>query len=87
MDYPEAQPVRMPNGDMLKGFDIPITKSSEQFNEYTLDDGTVLRAKLVANGIIRAKDQWDKDGNPLYILMSQNVVRVIEVHPSLRLRR
>lgn len=83
MDYHQVN-IPVPNGPPIKGLDIPIEQSNEKFNEYVLDDGTILRAKLVVSGIIRTEGQWDQEGHPQYTILSHNVVRVVQSHPSLR---
>ena len=35
-----------PEGNIVDGIDVPIMESSEKWNEYTLEDGTVFRIKL-----------------------------------------
>jgi len=47
----------------------------EEWNEYLLDDGTRLRVKLVVTKILRT-NQIDHEGNPVYVITSQNVVGV-----------
>ena len=46
----------------------------EHWNEYLIDDGTVLRIKLVLTEVIRVEDQYDAQGNPVYVVNSTNVV-------------
>jgi hypothetical protein len=55
---------------------IPVTfqASGENWNEYLLSDGTVLKIKMVATEIYRLPDVYDPDGNPQYIVRSANVV-------------
>jgi hypothetical protein len=48
---------------------------TEPWTEYLLDDGTVVRLKLVVTAAYRVKDQWDPEGNPVYVLTSTNVVK------------
>lgn len=83
MEHHEVE-IKIADGQKIKGLDIPIAEASERFNDYTLDDGTVLRAKLVVSSVVRVKDQWDADGHPVYTIQSHNVVRVVQSHPSLR---
>ena len=55
---------------------VPINQSSEYFNQYFLDDGTVLRMKLVATRVLRLDDRYDNDGSPVYFVQSTNVLSV-----------
>lgn len=51
-------------------------QGDEHWNEYLLDDGSVVRVKLVLTEIIRIDDAHDDQGNPVYALNSTNVVSV-----------
>ena len=55
---------------------IASTSSQEFWNEYLLDDGTVVRVKLVATEFLRVDGQFDADGNPVYVVKSTNVMSI-----------
>jgi len=57
---------------------IPLTfrAAGENWNEYLVEDGTVIRLKLVATEVYRLIDRYDQDGNPQYIIRSGNVMVV-----------
>jgi len=57
------------------GKTVPFEATKEEWNEYLLDDGTRLRVKLVVTKILRT-NQIDPEGNPVYVITSQNVVGV-----------
>lgn len=63
----------------------PLTfrSSGENWNEYLLGDGTVVRVKLVATEAFRIDGRYDNEGNPLYLVRSSNVM-VVSAPPSLR---
>lgn len=63
---------------------IEIQQSNEHWNQYLLGDGTVIKIKLVATEVWRVEDEWDYDGNPMYVIKSSNVVTV---NPQDELRR
>jgi hypothetical protein len=46
----------------------------ENWNEYLLDDGTVVRLKLVATEALRVEGEFTPDGYPQYIVRSSNVM-------------
>ncbi len=50
----------------------------EDFNEYQLEDGKVLRIKMVVTRIIRLEGETAPDGSPVYLIQSQNVVAPID---------
>lgn len=44
------------------------SSSGEHFNEYLLDDGTVLKIKLVVTEVLKVGDLHDPQGNPVYVI-------------------
>ena len=67
---------KLPSGESVDGEQVEINQSSEHWNQYLLEDGSVLKLKSVATKIVRLKDQYDPIGNPVYFLQSNNVVTV-----------
>lgn len=63
---------------------IDIQQSNEYWNQYLLSDGTVIKMKLVATEVWRVVDEWDQEGNPIYVVKSSNV---LTVNPPEELRR
>ena len=55
---------------------IEMTQNAERWNEYLLEDGTVLRMKLILKKVLRLDGEYDGDGNPVYIMQSTNVSTV-----------
>lgn len=70
--------------DVEKTVEVDWKSEKEYWNEYKLDDGSTLKVKLVLRGVRRAIDQHTPDGNPIYMINSQNVVRVTKVSKKLR---
>jgi len=68
--------VALPDGRTVNGVIIPFQGGVEHWNEYLLDDGTVIRVKVVTTEIVRVDGQWDKQGNPWYLVETTNVVKV-----------
>jgi hypothetical protein len=65
----------------FKGKEVEVTVLSfqvggEHWNEYLVDDGTVIRMKTVATEINRIDQEYDEEGNPVYLVKSTNVVNV-----------
>jgi hypothetical protein len=48
---------------------------SEEWNQYTLTDGTPVRVKLVLISVFRTK-HYDQFGEPVYLVKSDNVVGI-----------
>ena len=61
----DTRNVRLPDGSEVKATPLAIRESSEQWSEYHLEDGTVVRMKVVAAEVLRAPGQFDAEGNPL----------------------
>lgn len=55
---------------------VAITELSENWNTYKLEDKSVVKMKLVATDIFRLVNQYDAEGNPLYIIKSSNIASV-----------
>lgn len=58
--------------------DIPIKKATEFFNEYELEDGSVLKVKCVATSVLRVEGQFAPDGRPVYIVYTSPAVNVLK---------
>ncbi len=62
--------------EIVEASPVAVNQSNEYFNQYFLDDGTVLRMKLVATRVLRLEDRYDNDGAPVYFVQSTNVLSV-----------
>ncbi|MFC1770051.1 hypothetical protein ACFLZI_03255 [Nitrospirota bacterium] len=67
--------VKGPNGPM-DAVVLDVTSAQENWNTYLLEDGTVLKLKVVATEVARVEGHFDQEGNPLYMVKSTNVVTV-----------
>lgn len=68
--------IQTADGQELDALVMPFQTGGEHFNEYLLDDGSVIRLKSVATEILRVEGQFDQVGNPVYIVSSTNVMAV-----------
>jgi hypothetical protein len=68
--------VRLPTGQQIEGTVMPFQVGGEHFNEYVVEDGTILRVKLVATEVLRVDGAYDVEGNPIYLVASTNVTAV-----------
>lgn len=55
---------------------IEIQKADEKWSTFDLDDGTTLKFRAVVSEIWRVIGEYDADGNPVYVIKSQNVFSV-----------
>lgn len=63
-------------GEEVDATSIDINQTNEYWNQYLLDDGTVIKMKLVATKVFRVENKYDNEGNPLYFVQSTNIVSV-----------
>ena len=69
--------VKIPfQGKMVDGVELDFKTKIEEWNEYQISDGTILRIKLVTTNIVRLSGEYDQEGNPVYVAKSANVVVV-----------
>jgi hypothetical protein len=73
---PRKRKVKLPDGREVEATVLPFQAGGEHWNEYLVDDGTVVRMKLVVTEILRLEGEYDREGNPGYLVNSQNVVNV-----------
>lgn len=74
---PGARKKRVKLGDQtVEGTLMPFQTQTENFNEYLVEDGTVIHIKLVVAEVLRVDGMFDEQGNPIYVLNSTNVVSI-----------
>jgi hypothetical protein len=57
---------------------VDFLTRKEDFNEYQLTDGQVLKMKLVVTRIMKLEGQKNPDGSQAYVISSANVVAPME---------
>ena len=55
---------------------VDVAQANEKWSELLLEDGTVLKIKIVVKKIFRAKGLYDPMKNPVYAVESENVITV-----------
>jgi hypothetical protein len=73
---PRKRKISLPDGRTVEGTLVPINASTEHWNEYFLEDGSVLRVKAVVTEAVRIEGEWDAYGNPIYFTASTNILAV-----------
>ncbi|HHT9124520.1 MAG TPA: hypothetical protein ACFYD6_01735 [Candidatus Brocadiia bacterium] len=68
--------IKLPDGREVDATPIDINQASEQWNHCLLEDGSVLRIKLIITKVFRIDDEYDAEGNPVYIFQSTNVTSI-----------
>lgn len=63
-------------GREVQAIPVEVNQASELWNEYLLEDGTVLKMKLILKKVMRVEGELDAEGNPVYVMQSTNVSSV-----------
>jgi hypothetical protein len=66
--------IKGPDGRDHDATAVGFQNAREYWNEYLLDDGTIIRLKLVATEVLRLDDMRDQNGAPVYVVKSTNVI-------------
>jgi hypothetical protein len=56
--------------------DVDFETVREDWNEYRLEDGTILKFKTIVSSIIRTEEHDPMTGDPVYHVRSTNILRV-----------
>ena len=64
------------NDEDVDAAEMPFQNVAEHWNEYLLNDGSVIRLKSVVTEILKLEGKYDADGNPQYLIKSAQVVSV-----------
>jgi hypothetical protein len=73
---PGKRTINLPDGRSVEASVLTFRSGGEHWNEYLIDDGAVIRVKLVATEVLRLDGEYDGNGNPVYIVQSTNVMAV-----------
>ncbi len=52
-------------------------ESGEVWSTYKTSDGSVIKVKTILNGIARLDANRDQFGRPVYVINTQNIVRLV----------
>jgi hypothetical protein len=75
-------PISITQDDVADAENVQIKEENESWNTYKLSDGSVIKVKLVITNVKRLK-KFQPDGHPIYLIQSQNVVRLDSVPKEL----
>jgi len=68
---------KYPNGKVVEATSIDFSTNKEEWNEYSLEDGSVLKFKSIISSIIRTDEFDPTTGDPIYHVRSTNIVSII----------
>lgn len=77
MPSPHTETMTLPDGTSIEGERVGVDVSTERWSEYTLADGTVLRAKATLVSTIRVPHRYDPQGNPFYVIQATVTTTVV----------
>jgi hypothetical protein len=77
-------PFPTPTSPVMEGSEVLVAESTERWTDIRLEDGTEMRLKSTVISAIRMDDQFDPDGNPMYLLKANPAVGIINVPDRLR---
>ena len=63
-------------GREVDATEVEFQTRKEDWNEYQLMDGSVIKMKAVVGEIVRIEGKYDNEGNPVYVVRSNNVLIV-----------
>jgi len=65
-----------PGGPLVDAELIDVQQASEQWSQYLLADGTVVKLKVIVTEVWKVVGAFDNDGNPQYVIRSGNIVTI-----------
>jgi hypothetical protein len=63
-------------GQEVDATEVDFQIRKEDWNEYQLMDGSSVKIKMVVSDILKVPDEYDNEGNPVYVVKSKNVLAV-----------
>ena len=66
--------IMLPDGRKVQATEVGIRKANEHWNEYELEDGNIIKIKLVVVKMIKADAKNELTGEPIYISNTQNLM-------------
>lgn len=63
-------------GEQVEATEVRFETRKEDWNEYQLMDGSVLKMKLVVAEVYRIENVYDEENNPVYQVKSTNLLVV-----------
>lgn len=71
------------NGQWVPATVVPVKSTQEGWNQYLLEDGSVVKVKLVVTEVARVDGVYEPDGTPVYTT-KWNVVAAVTAPQELK---
>ena len=75
--------VTLSPGVVKTGTLVGIEESTERWSDIKLADGSLIRIRQVVVQVVRVDDEYDSQGNPLYVVQSAPIMAIASVPPDL----
>jgi hypothetical protein len=69
--------VTLPDGNKVQATQEEFVPTKEEWNEYKLTDGTIIRIKIVVSEIFRLDQKDPATGKPNFMVKSKSVMSTI----------
>ncbi len=66
--------ISLPDGRTIEGEEINFEPIKEDWNLYKLEDGRILKVKLVLVKVYKTNEKDPLTGEPIYVVTSTNIV-------------
>jgi hypothetical protein len=71
------------DGRDVTGESVAFETKGEQWSEYVLTDGSLMKLKTVLMDVVRLDDEYTAQGDPVYMFTAQQVLGVVP-NPDLK---
>jgi hypothetical protein len=72
---------------MVSGTEVSVEESLERWSDVTLEDGARIRLKGSVVSAVRVDNEYDPQGNPLYIVNVTPVMSILEMPDDLKQKK
>jgi hypothetical protein len=77
----------LPDGRTVEAVEVSVDETTERWSDVKLSDGTVVRVKMTVIGAMRAENEFDQLGNPMYSINMAPVMAIASVPDKLKKTR
>lgn len=68
--------MKTPAGEVATATDLGFTPFKEQWDELEVEDGTRIRLRTIVTEVLRLDEVRDDEGNPVFMIQTQTIVRI-----------
>ena len=68
----------------IEGTEVSFNVMQQDWNEYSLNDGTIIKVQTVMTSVLRLEGEYNNLGDPIYIVHTQNIVIANNVPEHMR---